>query len=91
MMMPDRMGIIGSIQGVNASSTPKPKKLAITHQKLPDSNSVAMSMSLEKTEVGEADEAGEGADEKASPPRVGTGVLVAAAARSSDTRCFCGG
>ena len=27
-MMPDRIGIIGKVQGVNASSRPKPKKLS---------------------------------------------------------------
>ena len=34
-MMPDRIGIIGSTQGVKASSRPKPKKLAMTTNRLP--------------------------------------------------------
>jgi hypothetical protein len=34
-MMPDRMGIIGSTQGVNASSRPNPKKVARTAKRLP--------------------------------------------------------
>ena len=45
-MMPDRIGIIGSMHGVNASRRPKPKKLASTSQKLPDSNSATMSKSV---------------------------------------------
>ena len=34
-MMPERIGIIGSTQGVNASSSPKPKKLAMIASRLP--------------------------------------------------------
>jgi hypothetical protein len=34
-MMPDRIGIMGSTQGVNASSRPNPKKLASIASKLP--------------------------------------------------------
>ncbi len=34
-MMPDRIGIIGSTQGVKASRRPKPKKLAMTTNRLP--------------------------------------------------------
>ena len=45
-MMPDRMGIIGSMQGVNASSKPKPKKLASTSKGLSDWNRAAISKSL---------------------------------------------
>ena len=45
-MMPERIGIIGSMHGVKASSRPNPRKLAITSQKLPDSNSATMSKSL---------------------------------------------
>src|SRR5258706_16480647 len=32
---PERMGIIGRTHGVNDSSNPKPRKLAMTSQKLP--------------------------------------------------------
>ena len=34
-MMPDRIGTIGSTQGVNASSSPKPKNVASTANRLP--------------------------------------------------------
>ena len=34
-IMPDKIGIIGNTQGVNDSSKPKPKKLAMIAQKLP--------------------------------------------------------
>jgi len=34
-IMPDKMGIIGSTHGVNDSSSPKPKKLAINNHTLP--------------------------------------------------------
>ena len=34
-MMPDRIGIIGSTQGVKASSRPNPKKLAMMAKRLP--------------------------------------------------------
>ena len=44
-MIPDRIGIIGSTHGVKASSSPNPRKLAITSAKLP-SNSRATSTSL---------------------------------------------
>ena len=70
------------MQGVNASSRPKPKKLAITSQKLPDSNSAAMSISLENSAAADAaDDDGDAADGALSP-RAGTGVLYAAADRS---------
>ena len=49
-MMPERIGIIGSMHGVNASSRPKPRKLASTSQKLPDSNRATMSKSLAEIE-----------------------------------------
>src|SRR3970282_1963876 len=49
-MMPERIGIIGSMQGVKASRSPKPKKLASTSQVLPDSNMAAMSVSLAEVE-----------------------------------------
>ncbi len=34
-MMPDRIGIIGNTQGVNASSNPAPKKNETISKKLP--------------------------------------------------------
>jgi hypothetical protein len=34
-MMPDRIGIIGSTQGVKASRRPKPKKLAMSTARCP--------------------------------------------------------
>jgi hypothetical protein len=34
--MPDKMGTMGSTQGVKDSRSPAPKKLATTAQKLPD-------------------------------------------------------
>src|SRR3990170_4413448 len=49
-MMPERIGIIGSMQGVKASRRPKPKKLASTSQVLPDSNMAAISVSLAEVE-----------------------------------------
>src|SRR3990172_1566253 len=49
-MMPERMGIIGSMQCVKASRRPKPKKLASTSQVLPDSNMAAISVSLAEVE-----------------------------------------
>src|SRR3954447_10901294 len=48
-MIPERMGIIGRTHGVNASNTPKTRKLARTSAKLP-SNNRAISMSLAKSE-----------------------------------------
>src|SRR5258707_1270957 len=48
-MIPERIGIIGSMQGVNASSTPKTRKLASTSAALP-SKRCATSMSLANSE-----------------------------------------
>jgi hypothetical protein len=45
--MPDRIGIIGSMQGVNASARPKPKKARMIAQKLPSPSSVTMRDSSE--------------------------------------------
>ena len=45
-MIPERIGTIGSTQGVKASSTPKPRKLASTSSGPPDSNRRATSKSL---------------------------------------------
>ena len=53
-MMPDRIGIIGNTQGVKASSSPKPKKDAITTRMFPrDMRSASRSCSatLGSTEV----------------------------------------
>ncbi len=41
-MMPERMGTIGKTQGVRQSSSPKPKKLAMTTQKPPVLSSLAI-------------------------------------------------
>jgi hypothetical protein len=43
-MTPERIGTIGNTQGVNESSSPNPKKLAITSQN-PPSNTRAMVVS----------------------------------------------
>ena len=77
-MMPERIGIIGSTHGVNASRRPNPRKLASTSQKLPDSNNATMSKSLAELESRAAfvDEAGtesgpcviEGTLDTAEPP-----------------------
>src|SRR5260221_1570507 len=40
-MIPDRIGIIGSTQGVNVSSRPAPKNTAMTAHKRPDSRTPA--------------------------------------------------
>src|SRR3989304_469077 len=92
-MIPERIGIIGSMQGVNASSSPKPKKLTSTSQALPDSNMAAMSVSL-----AEVDKRGEGATaggtlvrdgEDRTPPSMpesAPGAGPAGAKRMSDKR-----
>ena len=67
-MIPDRIGIIGSTQGVNASSRPKPRKLASTTQKLPDWNSAATSRSVAQSEKRGCGSTENGAGVRPGPP-----------------------
>src|SRR3989338_9004883 len=56
-MMPDRIGIIGNTQGVNASNSPAPKKKEMISQKLPPLKSCAireLSVSGKPAEAGAA-------------------------------------
>ena len=58
-MMPDRIGIIGNMQGVKASSRPAPKKNETISQKLPCLNSLAIcEFSLAAVDGGVAERGG---------------------------------
>ena len=50
-MMPDRIGIIGSTHGVNASSSPKPKNAASSAQLAPSPNRRWMACSSYRSNV----------------------------------------
>src|SRR5208282_1827468 len=87
--MPDKMGIIGNVHGVNASSRPNPKKLAIKIQKLP-LNSAAMRVSSDTGLDSPSADAVVGAACKnnAAPVNGVAGMLIAASTTSA--LCSCG-
>ena len=83
-MMPERMGIIGKVQGVNASSNPKPKKVSSASGTLLEPSTLAMRLPS-SPETAEA-----GADEVVIPASAG-GASLRARARSSRLASALGG
>jgi hypothetical protein len=79
-MIPDRMGIMGSMQGVNDSSNPNPKKLITSSQKPPRNSSATRESSDCRT--GAANE-----EDGSAPPREDS---VPNAASLSSAFCSCG-
>lgn len=79
-MMLDRMGIIGKQHGVRDSSSPKPKKLATSNQKLAFLNNCAMRPDSSSLNFSLA----------APVALVAIGV-VAGSGNSSLSVCLCGG
>jgi hypothetical protein len=83
-MMPERIGIMGKMQGVKASSSPKPKKTArITHSPSPASTAAMRSCSETGGVVGEVGAAAVSVEALT--------IAAGAAGRLSATRWVCGG
>jgi hypothetical protein len=93
--IPDRIGIIGSMQGVKASAIPKPKKLRMMTQKLPlpSSATIADSSWASPAAPGGAGAARDCAVTNAVLPALAPGVaeLPPKAASLSCTLSCCGG
>src|SRR5690606_32771120 len=70
---PDRIGIIGSTQGVKASSRPKPKKLSSAHQRFGPDSAAASRLSSAWLPASTSDDAGRSpsAGEVSNPPATG--------------------
>ena len=80
-MMPERIGIIGNTHGVSASSSPNPKKVATTAQKLPPFSTRSI------FEV--SDSAATGSAGEAARSLVATGAAAPLAVREKS--CLIGG